>query len=73
MPVILVNKLVSIIIDLILKMQAIPTTVYYWIGIDVFTVISAILDNTPEGNIQGRIKGRDALGLGWEGPNFVKL
>ena len=31
--------------------------------IDVFTVISAILDNPPEVNIQGRIKGRDALGL----------
>ena len=33
------------------------------ISIPVFTVMCAILDRTPEGNIQGRIKGRDALGL----------
>ena len=33
------------------------------ISIDVFTVVSAILDNTPEFKIQGRIKGRDTLGL----------
>ena len=31
--------------------------------IDAFTVMCAILDRTPEVNIQGRSKGRDALGL----------
>ena len=41
--------------------------------IDVFTVLCAILDNTPESNIQGRIKGIDALGLRLGGTNFVKL
>ena len=33
------------------------------VTIDEFTVMCAILDRTPEVNIQGRIKGRDALGL----------
>ena len=31
--------------------------------IDVFTVMCAILANTPQGNIQDWIKGRDAIGL----------
>ena len=53
------NLHLDLVVNLTLMFDIDPTET-----IDIFTVICAILDRTPEFNIQGGIKGRDALRLG---------